>query len=82
MLTLLAFERLLSEYDIELHTIEGQIDTSTPTGFMSYAMRAFVGEMERRQIKYRTKRRRFSIRSRRTRLWARSRMDTEEMAIC
>ncbi|MFC1712469.1 recombinase family protein [Candidatus Poribacteria bacterium] len=55
MLTLLAFERLLSEYDIELHTIEGQIDTSTPTGFMSYAMRAFVGEMERRQIKYRTK---------------------------
>ncbi len=55
MLTLLAFERLLSEYGIELHTIEGQIDTSTPTGFMSYAMRAFVGEMERRQIKYRTK---------------------------
>ena len=55
MLTLLAFERLLSEYDIELHTIEGQIDTSTPTGFMNYAMRAFVGEMERRQIKYRTK---------------------------
>ena len=55
MLTLLSFERLLNESDIELHTIEGQIDTSTPDGFMSYAMRAFVGEMERRQTKYRTK---------------------------
>lgn len=55
MLTLLALERLLDEYDIELHTIEGQIDTSTPDGFMGFAMRAFMGEMERRQVKYRTK---------------------------
>jgi site-specific DNA recombinase len=55
MLTLLALERLLDEYDVELHTIEGQIDTSTPDGFMSFAMRAFLGEMERRQVKYRTK---------------------------
>lgn len=56
MLTLLALERLLDEYDVELHTVEGQIDTSTPDGFMNYAMRSFLGEMERRQVKYRTKR--------------------------
>jgi len=56
MLTLLALERLLDEHDVQLHTCEGQIDTSTPDGFMSFAMRAFLGEMERRQIKFRTKR--------------------------
>lgn len=55
MLTLLAVERLLDECDVELHTVEGQIDTSTPDGFMNFAMRAFLSEMERRQIKYRTK---------------------------
>jgi len=55
MLTLLAFERLLDEYDIELHTIEGTVNTSTPDGFMNFAMKAFLGEMERRQIKYRTR---------------------------
>ena len=51
MLTLLALERLLDEYDIELHTVDGQIDTSTPDGFMGFAMRSFLGEMERRQVK-------------------------------
>lgn len=56
MLTLLAFERLLKEYSIQLHTLEGQIDTSSPDGFMSYAMRAFIGEMERRQVADRTHR--------------------------
>jgi len=55
MLTLLCLEKLLNEYNIELHTVEGEIDTSTPDGFMSFAMRAFLGEMERRQVKYRTK---------------------------
>lgn len=55
MLTLLALERLLDEHDVELHTIEGQIDTSSPDGWMSFAMKAFLGEMERRQVKYRTK---------------------------
>jgi len=55
MLTPLCLERLLNEYDVELHTIEGEIDTSTPDGYMSFAMRAFLGEMERRQVKYRTK---------------------------
>jgi len=55
MLTLLALERLLDEYDVELHTVEGQIDTSTPDGFMNFAMKAFLGEMERRQVKHRTK---------------------------
>jgi site-specific DNA recombinase len=55
MLTLLALERLLDEYDVELHTVEGQISTSTPDGFMGFAMRAFMGEMERRTVKHRTK---------------------------
>jgi site-specific DNA recombinase len=55
MLTLLALERLLDEYDVELHTVEGQVDTSTPDGFMNFAMKAFLGEMERRQVKHRTK---------------------------
>lgn len=56
MLTLLALERLLDEHDVELHTVEGLIDTSTPDGWMSFAMRAFLGEMERRQVKHRTRR--------------------------
>jgi site-specific DNA recombinase len=56
MLTLLALERLLDERDIELHTVEGQVDTSTPDGWLNFAMKAFLGEMERRQVKYRTKR--------------------------
>jgi site-specific DNA recombinase len=55
MLTLLALERLLDEHDVELHTVEGTVDTSTPDGFMNFAMKAFLGEMERRQVKYRTK---------------------------
>src|SRR5271157_3938516 len=55
MLTLLALERLLDEHDVELHTVEGQIDTSSPDGWMSFAMKAFLGEMERRQVKHRTK---------------------------
>lgn len=55
MLTLLALEKYLDEFDVELHTIEGTVDTSTPDGFMTFAMKAFLGEMERRQVKYRTK---------------------------
>jgi site-specific DNA recombinase len=55
MLTLLALERLLDERDVELHTVEGQVDTSTPDGWLNFAMKAFLGEMERRQVKYRTK---------------------------
>lgn len=55
MLTLLALERLLHEYSVEIHTVDGLVDTSTPDGFMSFAMKAFLGEMERRQIKFRTR---------------------------
>ena len=55
MLTLLALERYLNEKNIELHTVEGQIDTSTPDGWLGFAMKSFLGEMERRQVKYRTK---------------------------
>ena len=56
MLTFLALERFLDERDIELHTVEGQVDTSIPDGWLNFAMKAFLGEMERRQVKYRTKR--------------------------
>jgi site-specific DNA recombinase len=55
MLTLLALERLMDEHDCEIHTVEGQVDTSTPDGFMNFAMKAFLGEMERRQVKFRTR---------------------------
>lgn len=55
MLTLLALERLLDEHDIELHTVEGEVNTSSPDGWLNFAMKAFLGEMERRQVKYRTK---------------------------
>lgn len=55
MLTLLALERLLDEKDIELHTVEGQVDTGNPDGWLNFAMKAFLGEMERRQVKHRTK---------------------------
>jgi site-specific DNA recombinase len=55
MLTLLAVERLLNEYEVSLHTIKGEINTASPEGFMSFAMKAFSGEVERRQLKYRTK---------------------------
>jgi len=54
MITLLVLERLLSEYDIQLHTIDGRIDTGSPDGYMAYAMKAFLAEIERRQVKYRT----------------------------
>jgi site-specific DNA recombinase len=56
MLTLLALERLLHEYDVQLHCLDGQLETASPEGFMNYCMRAFMGEMERRQVKHRTKR--------------------------
>jgi DNA invertase Pin-like site-specific DNA recombinase len=56
MLTLLAFERLLNEYSIELHTVEGQIETATADGYMGFAMKAFFGELERRQVQQRTRR--------------------------
>jgi site-specific DNA recombinase len=51
MLTLLALERFLDERDIELHTVEGQVDTSMPDGWLNVAMKAFLCEMERRQVK-------------------------------
>lgn len=55
MLTLLALERLLDEFDCELHTCEGAVDTSCPDGWLSFAMKALLGEHERRQVKHRTK---------------------------
>lgn len=56
MLTLLALEKLIHECEIEIHCVDGQLDTSTPEGFMNFAMRAFMGEMERRTVKHRTRR--------------------------
>lgn len=55
MLSLLALERFLNEYDCLLYTVEGQVDTSSVEGFMSFAMRALYGEIERRVVKHRTK---------------------------
>lgn len=55
MLTILSLERYLDEFDVTLYTVEGKIDTSTIDGWMSFSMKAFMGEMERRQVKSRTK---------------------------
>lgn len=57
MLTLLCLERLLSENNVQIHTLDsgGSVDTSSPSGFMNFAMRAFMGEFERRNTKARTK---------------------------
>ncbi len=55
MLALLALERLFDELEVELHTVEGAIGTDSPENWMSFAMRAFLGEMERRTVKHRTK---------------------------
>jgi site-specific DNA recombinase len=56
MLTLLALERLLHEFGVELHTVEGQLDSSSPDGWLNFAMKALLSEHERRQIKHRTRR--------------------------
>lgn len=55
MLSLLALERFLNEYDCLLFTVDGQVDTSSVEGFMSFAVKAFFGEVERRTVKDRTK---------------------------
>ena len=55
MLTLLALERLVHECDVTIHTVEGALDTSTPTGWLSFAMKCLLAEHERRQIRFRTK---------------------------
>lgn len=55
MLTLLSFERLLNENGVELHTVEGQVTTGTPDGWMGFAMNALMGEMERRNASARTR---------------------------
>lgn len=55
MFTLLSLERLCNIYEISLHTIEGGFDTSTPTGFMQFAMLSLMAEIERRTVIYRTK---------------------------
>lgn len=55
MLTLLALEKLLDEGEIQLHTVDGSVDTSTVDGFLAFAMKALLGEIERRQVKDRTR---------------------------
>jgi len=54
MVSLMLIEKFLSDHNTELHTIEGQIDTSSPDGFLSFAMKAFLSEMERRYVSQRT----------------------------
>ncbi|MFC1836648.1 recombinase family protein [Thermodesulfobacteriota bacterium] len=56
MLTMLALEKLLDLYSLKLHTVEGTVDTSTPDGWLSFAMKALLSEHEARQVRYRTKR--------------------------
>jgi len=56
MLTMLALERLLNDYDVQLHTVEGAVDTSNPDGWLNFAMKALLSEHERRQVKHRTRR--------------------------
>jgi site-specific DNA recombinase len=55
MLIMLLLERFVTECGITLATVEGMIDTSTPDGFMAFGMKIFFGEIERRQVKHRTK---------------------------
>ena len=66
MLTLLCLEKLLNEYNIELHSIEGEIDTSTPDGYMSFAMRAFWERWREGRLNIEP-RRQWSIKSKRVR---------------
>jgi len=57
MLSLLAVERFLSEYEVELHTVsDGTVETSSPESFMAFAVKALFSEAERRSAKARTKR--------------------------
>lgn len=49
LLTFLSLERLLIEQVIELHTIEGIVDTTDPDSFMLFAMKVFFIELEQRQ---------------------------------
>ncbi len=55
MLTLLCSERLLCECSVQLHTADAVVDTSTPDGWLSFAMKCLLAEHERRQVGYRTK---------------------------
>ena len=54
-LTLLAFERFLSECGVALYTVEGQISTGTAEGWYGFASRALFCEFERRQLQSRTR---------------------------
>lgn len=54
-LTLLAFERFLAECGVALYTVEGQISTGTPEGWLGFANRALWCEFERRQLRSRTR---------------------------
>lgn len=55
MLTQLVFELFLNENGVALHTVEGKVDTTTPAGWLAFAMKSFVGEMERRNTGARTR---------------------------
>jgi site-specific DNA recombinase len=55
MLTLLCSERLLCECSVQLHTADAIVDTSTPDGWLTFAMKCLLAEHERRQVGYRTR---------------------------
>lgn len=56
LLTGLAFERYLNEYDVQLHTADGtMVDCSTTEGYSAYVLKMLFGEIERRAIQSRTR---------------------------
>ena len=55
MLTMLSIERFFDEYDVRLHTCEGEVSTESLDKWMSFVMKVLWSEVERRQVKFRTK---------------------------
>ena len=56
LLTGLAFEKYLHEYDVQLHVADGtMVDCSTTDGYSAYVLKMLFAEIERRQVKERTR---------------------------
>ena len=56
LLTGLAFERYLNEYDVILHTVDGAtVDCSSIEGYSAFVLKMLFGEIERRTTQSRVK---------------------------
>jgi site-specific DNA recombinase len=56
LLTGLAFEKYLNEYGVQLHTADGaMVDCSTMDGYSAFVLKMLFAEIERRQIRERTR---------------------------